>query len=762
MMKKNLKYLLALLCIIVLLLCTGCSSNNAAPQPISITVWTYYNGTLLESFNTLVKTFNETVGKEKGIIVEAYSQGSVNELEASVMQSAEGKVGAAAMPNIFSAYADTAYALDKLGLVVDVSSYLTADERAAYVDNYLTEGDFGQTGSIKIFPVAKSTELLFLNETDWQPFAEATGTQESEMLTIEGLLAVAERYYNWTDAQTATPDDGKALFGRDAMANYLLIGAQELGCTIFEVDGDGRLTLHFDRDIIRKLWDSYYVPFIKGYFSAAGRFRSDDIKTGNLLCYVGSSSSGTFFPSRVITSDTESHDITLKVLPCPKFADGESFAVQQGAGMVVTAADEAKVRASVEFLKWFTLPENDISFSVGSGYMPVTKAANNMNTIKAAGLTLSPVVEQVLTERLGDVGKKLHTARSRNDQVALDTRLYLRDEIVEIIDGIRNLQRALLGQAETNKRTILPGFTHLQHAQPVLFAHHLLAYVEQFERDIGRLTDCRTRLNVMPLGSGALAGSTLPIDREFVRKALDFPTCTRNSMDSVADRDFACELLAALAIFSMHISRLSEDIILWMSQEFRFVELSDAFCTGSSLMPQKKNPDIAEISRGKTGRMYGNLTAMLTICKGLPMTYNRDLQEDKEPLFDSIDTAKGILSVYPAMIATMKTRPERMLEAASDPGLMATDLAEALVRKGVPFRHAHHKVGALVRYCAEHGKEMNALSVEEMKSVIPEADESMLELFSPVSAVTLRKSYGGTGYEQVASQLAFWKEKLGE
>ena len=403
MMKKNLKYLLALLCIIVLLLCTGCSSDSAAPQPISITVWTYYNGTLLESFNTLVKTFNETVGKEKGIIVEAYSQGSVNELEASVMQSAEGKVGAAAMPNIFSAYADTAYALDKLGLVVDVSSYLTADERAAYVDNYLTEGDFGQTGSIKIFPVAKSTELLFLNETDWQPFAEATGTQESEMLTIEGLLAVAERYYNWTDAQTAAPNDGKALFGRDAMANYLLIGAQELGCTIFEVDGDGRLTLHFDHDIIRKLWDSYYVPFIKGYFSAAGRFRSDDIKTGNLLCYVGSSSSGTFFPSRVITSDTESHDITLKVLPCPKFADGESFAVQQGAGMVVTAGDEAKVRASVEFLKWFTQPENNISFSVDSGYLPVTTAANDMEAIKTSGLELSPKMERILSNAVQSV-----------------------------------------------------------------------------------------------------------------------------------------------------------------------------------------------------------------------------------------------------------------------------------------------------------------------------------------------------------------------
>ena len=413
MMKKNLKYLLALLCIIVLLLCTGCSSNNAAPQPISITVWTYYNGTLLESFNTLVKTFNETVGKEKGIVVEAYSQGSVNELEASVMQSAEGKVGAAAMPNIFSAYADTAYALDKLGLVVDVSSYLTADERAAYVDNYLTEGDFGQTGSIKIFPVAKSTELLFLNETDWQPFAEATGTQESEMRTIEGLLAVAERYYNWTDAQTATPDDGKALFGRDAMANYLLIGAQELGCTIFEVDGDGRLTLHFDRDIIRKLWDSYYVPFIKGYFSAAGRFRSDDIKTGNLLCYVGSSSSGTFFPSRVITSDTESHDITLKVLPCPKFADGESFAVQQGAGMVVTKSTPEEEAACVTFLKWFTQPENNIAFAVGSGYLPVTHAANDMDAIHSSGLALTGNMENVLMEAVDAVNtNELYTTKA--------------------------------------------------------------------------------------------------------------------------------------------------------------------------------------------------------------------------------------------------------------------------------------------------------------------------------------------------------------
>ncbi len=369
-------------------------------------------------------------------------------------------------------------------------------------------------------------------------------------------------------------------------------------------------------------------------------------------------------------------------------------------------------------------------------------------------------VETELIRLLGDEGARVHSARSRNDQVALDTRLYLRGEILELVRLLQTLQVALTEKAEENKTSIMPGFTHLQHAQPVLMAHHLLAYVEFFERDIGRLGDCYKRLNVMPLGSGAIAGTTLPIDRESVRRKLDFPEASRNSMDSVADRDFACELLSALAIFSMHISRLSEDLILWMSQEFSFIELSDAFCTGSSLMPQKKNPDIAEISRGKTGRMYGNLMAMLTICKGLPLTYNRDLQEDKEPLFDSIDTAKGILSVYPPMIATMTTHPERMLEAASDPGLMATDLAEALVRKGVPFRFAHHKVGALVKYCNEKKKPMNKLSLSEMKTVIPEADAAMLKLFSPVSAVTLRKSYGGTGFEQVASQLDFWKKRL--
>lgn len=369
-------------------------------------------------------------------------------------------------------------------------------------------------------------------------------------------------------------------------------------------------------------------------------------------------------------------------------------------------------------------------------------------------------IETALTEALGAEGARVHTARSRNDQIALDIRLYLRDEIDELIPRLKALQAALVRQADANRETIMPGFTHLQHAQPVLLAHHLLAYVEMLQRDADRLADVRKRVNVMPLGSGALAGTTLPIDRDFVRRKLRFPAMTRNSMDAVADRDFACELLAALSIFCMHVSRLSEDLVLWMSQEFSFVSFGDAFCTGSSLMPQKKNPDIAELSRGKTGRVYGDLVAILTICKGLPLTYNRDLQEDKEPLFDALDTVFGILSVYPGMIDSMKVDKLRMLNAASDPGLMATDLAEALVRKGVPFRHAHHKVGALVKFAQDAKKPLDQLTLEEMRSVFPEADASMLSIFSPEKAVAGREVFGATGFRQVASQVDFWKKKL--
>jgi argininosuccinate lyase len=264
----------------------------------------------------------------------------------------------------------------------------------------------------------------------------------------------------------------------------------------------------------------------------------------------------------------------------------------------------------------------------------------------------------------------------------------------------------------------------------------------------------------MPLGAGALAGSTLPVNREKVRQILDFPEFSRNSMDAVADRDFACELLSGLAIFAMHVSRLSEDIILWMSQEFNFVELDDAFCTGSSLMPQKKNPDIAEISRGKTARVYGALMAMLTLCKGLPLTYNRDLQEDKEPLFDAIDTVKKILGVYPAMIATMKINRENMLSAAGDPYLMATDLAEKLVENGMPFRNAHHRVGALVKWCGENNRPLGGLSLKEMRITIPEATDECTKLFTPESSVAKRNITGGNGPEEVGRQLEYWNEKL--
>ena len=364
----------------------GCSKKEIAP--VNITVWNYYNGDQLESFNQLVDTFNDTVGKEKNIHVEGASQGTVNDLETNVMDAAEGKVGASAMPNIFSAYADTAYALDQMGQVVDLSGYLTDDEKAAFVEGYVTEGDFDGTGSMKIFPVAKSTELLFMNDTDWQKFAADTGASYEDLATLEGLVDTAEKYYNWSN--------GKALFGRDAMANYMLIGAQQLGDTIFEVTG-GKMTLNFEHDVARKLWDNYYVPFVKGWFAATGRFRSDDVKTGNILGYVGSCSSATFFPEQVTVNDTETHNIEMKVLQPPRFADGEHVAVQQGAGMVVTQGTEEEIKASVEFLKWLVKPENNIAFSVGSGYLPVTTAANDMETIKASGLTLNGNMEQILS-----------------------------------------------------------------------------------------------------------------------------------------------------------------------------------------------------------------------------------------------------------------------------------------------------------------------------------------------------------------------------
>ena len=400
-----------------MMLLAGCGSKAdpgfSPANPVNITIWTYFNGEQLEAFNALVDEFNSTVGKEQGITVESSSHGSVTDLENNVLASAEGKVGAEAMPNIFSAYADTAYALDEMGQIADLSDYLSEEDRAAFIEDYLSEGDFSGSGSIKIFPVAKSAELLFLNETDWEPFAAATGATYDDLATIEGLVSVAERYYEWTDAQTPDiPNDGRAFFGRDAMANYMLIGAKELGETIFDVK-DGKMTMGLSEDVARKLWDNYYVPYIKGWATASGHFRSDDIKIGSILAYIGSNSSATYFPTQVMLSDTESHDIELKVLPTPHFEGCEKVSVQQGAGMAVAKTTDAEVEASVVFLKWFTQPENNIAFAVGSGYLPVTHAANDMDAIHSSGLALTGNMENVLTEAVEAVNtNEMYTTKA--------------------------------------------------------------------------------------------------------------------------------------------------------------------------------------------------------------------------------------------------------------------------------------------------------------------------------------------------------------
>jgi argininosuccinate lyase len=369
-------------------------------------------------------------------------------------------------------------------------------------------------------------------------------------------------------------------------------------------------------------------------------------------------------------------------------------------------------------------------------------------------------LEAALIERLGDTGARVHTGRSRNDQIATDERLYLRAEAERFAGLLQDLQRGLVTLARRAGDSILPGLTHLQNAQPVLFAHHLLAYVEMLERDRERLQDCRRRLNRSPLGAGALAGSSLPIDREFTARELAFDEVLRNSMDAVADRDYIVEFLACLSLIAVHCSRFAEDVVLWVSQRFGYLSLDDAFCTGSSLMPQKRNPDVAVLVRGKAGRVFGHLVGMLTVLKGLPLTYNRDLQEDKEGLFDAIDTVSLVLATLAPMVATATVNAEPMLRAAADPALMATDLAEWLVRQGVPFREAHHMVGRFVRDCASRGIALDQATIEQMREAIPLARPECLTLFSARQSVNARNLLGGTAPAQVQRQLAFWEERL--
>lgn len=369
-------------------------------------------------------------------------------------------------------------------------------------------------------------------------------------------------------------------------------------------------------------------------------------------------------------------------------------------------------------------------------------------------------IEAELTKRIGPAGAKLHTARSRNDQVATDVRLYLRDALGEIREAILETQRALVELAGRYTDAVLPGYTHLQRAQPVVLAHHLLAYVEMFDRDAGRIEDATRRFNLCPLGSGAIAGSTIVLDREAVARELGFEGVTQNSMDAVADRDFLCETLAALAVTGMHLSRLSEDIILWNSSEFGFLRLADAHTTGSSLMPQKKNPDIAELARGKTGRLYGNLMALLTACKGLPLTYNRDLQEDKEPLFDSIDTVLLTLLLFAEMLRAAGFDTERMADAAADPLLLATDVADLLVLRGVPFRQAHEKVGRLVAESEKTGVPLDELPEAVLREIVPEIAGEFRPVFNPAAALKKRTAPGAPAPERVRERIVFWRGKL--
>ena len=362
-------------------------------------------------------------------------------------------------------------------------------------------------------------------------------------------------------------------------------------------------------------------------------------------------------------------------------------------------------------------------------------------------------IERRLTEKIGPVGGKLHTARSRNDQVLLDVRLYLRDEIANILDLLSALQRQLARMAKRYSNLVIPGYTHLQRAQPVTLAHHLLAYYEMFGRDRERLQQCRERVNVLPLGAGALAGTTLPIDRHHVARLLNFPRVSENSLDTVADRDFLIEFLSVGAVLGMHLSRMAEELVLWSSSEFGFIELPDAFATGSSMMPQKKNPDVAELIRGKTGRVYGNLVALLTILKGLPLAYNRDLQEDKEPMFDTVDTIKGTLTILEAMLPRLVFREDRLRDAALGGFTLATDVADYLVEKGMPFRKAHEVVGAVVRWCLAEKKGLEELSLEQWKVFSPVIGQDLLPRLTLESAVDRRRSYGGTARTNVQKRL---------
>ena len=395
---------------------------------------------------------------------------------------------------------------------------------------------------------------------------------------------------------------------------------------------------------------------------------------------------------------------------------------------------------------------NEILKRIENGVIDIDNASEDIHSF----------IESTLTYYIGDEGKKLHTGRSRNDQVALDTKLYVKKYLIVVANQVLNLQTVILNKAKENINTIMPGYTHMQKAQPITFAHHIMAYAEMLKRDYGRLLDCYDRMNEMPLGSGALATSTYPIDRNFVSNELGFNNPTINSIDSVSDRDYAIEALSALSLIMMHLSRFSEEVILWCTGEFNFVELDDAYSTGSSIMPQKKNPDVAELVRGKTGRVYGDLMTLLTVMKGIPLAYNKDMQEDKEALFDGLDTVLLSIQTCTCMLDTMKIKKDVMKKAASGGFTNATDVADYLVKKGEAFRNAHEIVGKIVLYCIDENKAIDDLSLDEFKSFSPFFEEDVYKAIDLITCVEERSVMGGPSSSSVQSQISLLENFISE
>lgn len=451
------------LAIILVVSLQGCGKKSLLDpkDPVSLTVWHYYNGSQQAAFDALVEEFNETVGQEKGIYVQGYSQGSVPDLESAVRDAIDGKVGADSMPDIFSSYADTAYEVEQAGALANLSDYLSEEELAQYVDSYLEEGRIAADGTLRIFPTAKSTEIMMINKTDWEPFAAATGITLESMETIEGVVAAAQAYYEWTDGLTPeTPGDGKALYGRDAVANYFIIGMQQMGVEIFQVE-NGEMTLHVPKEELHRLWENYYVPMVKGYFGAYGSFRSDDVKTGDILAYTGSISSAMYFPDQV-ELDNGSHAIDYMVMAAPIFQGGKNYAVQQGAGMVVSKSDEKHEYAAVEFLKWFTQAENNLRFGCVSGYLPVRKEANSSEkldqVIAKQELLVAPKTYDCLTtifDEMSDI--TLYTNKSfKNGSAA---RKVLEYHLADKASEDRAAVAALLEQGESLEEAAGPYVT---------------------------------------------------------------------------------------------------------------------------------------------------------------------------------------------------------------------------------------------------------------------------------------------------------------